>query len=133
MSGAGPQRSDRARTGAQAEELARRFLEANGLRLVERNFRCRNGELDLVMLDGRELAIVEVRYRLTDRLVDPAVSVCPRKRRRIALAAAHYLQRRRQFAELPVRFDVLAITGGLDRPRYDWIRCAFTTDEVGGF
>lgn len=107
-----------------------RFLEASGLVLVERNFRCRAGELDLVMMHGRELVIVEVRYRTSGALVDPALTVCAGKRRRLLRAAAHYLQRQRHLADHPVRFDMVALTGSLDRPVCEWIRCAFTTNDV---
>ena len=68
------------------------FSSAQGLRLVARNFRCRMGELDLVMLDGRLLVVVEVRYRTRPDPVDPAVTVTATKRRRLLRAASRFLQ-----------------------------------------
>ncbi|GMW06951.1 MAG: YraN family protein [Gammaproteobacteria bacterium] len=126
-----PRGDQRHRTGAHAEAWAQRFLEAHGLVLVERNFRCRDGELDLVMLDGRELVIVEVRCRTSDALVRPEITVSATKRRRLLRAAARYLQLHPAFADHAVRFDVLGLTGQPDRPHCEWIRCAFTTDDVG--
>jgi putative endonuclease len=130
-----PSRPSTVQTGARAEELALRYLESQGLRLVERNFRCRAGEIDLVMLDVRELVIVEVRYRASAALVDPALTVSPPKRRRILRAAAGYLQRRRQFADCAVRLDVIALTGPLEEGRCAcrWYRAAFGTDDAGRF
>ncbi len=120
----------RIRTGERAEAWARRFLEARGLTLVESNFRCREGELDLVMLDGAELVIIEVRYRTTGALVSPELTVSAMKRRRLLRAAARYLQLHPGFGNHSVRFDVLGLSGEPDRPHCEWIRCAFTTDDV---
>jgi putative endonuclease len=126
-------RAGTARTGARAEQLAQRWLESRGLRLVARNFRCRAGELDLVMLEGRELVVIEVRYRATDRLVHPALTVSALKRRRLLQAAARFLQLQECYAGYPVRFDVLALIGPFDGLRCEWISRAFTADDVDGF
>jgi putative endonuclease len=120
-------------TGGHAEDLARRFLEARGLRLVERNFRCRAGELDLVMTDAADLVLVEVRYRATPVPVSPVVSISPSKRRRLLRAGAVYLHSRRRFRGCAVRFDVVAMTGPLQAPAFEWIRGAFTADDTPGF
>lgn len=102
---------------------------------MERNFRCRAGELDLIMLDDQELVIVEVRYRASATLVDPALTVSHPKRRRILRAAAGYLQRRPRFADCAVRLDVVALTGLLEEGRCAcrWYRAAFATEEAGQF
>jgi putative endonuclease len=113
-------RSPRQTVGAEKERLARAFLERQGLRLVTGNYRCRRGEIDLVMRDGGVLVFVEVRYRSTDLFGTPAETVGMRKQRRLVAAAAHYLQR--HCSSLPCRFDVLAIG---DQGRIDWIRDAF--------
>lgn len=120
-------------TGARAERAAQRFLEAQGLHLVTCNFRCRMGELDLVMLDGRQLVVVEVRYRARLGLVDPAVTVTATKRQRLLRAASLFLQFRPDFSNHALRFDVLALSGPLEDVRCDWIRGAFTTDDVASF
>ncbi len=97
---------------------------------MARNFRCRAGELDLIMLEGPALVVIEVRYRARPDPVDPALTVTLTKRRRLARAAAHFLQRQPRFRDHAMRFDVLALSGPLAAVRCDWIRGAFTMDDV---
>jgi putative endonuclease len=113
--------------GRRAEDLACRHLEAQGLRLLERNYRCRAGELDLVMLDGGTLVVVEVRSRSTSAHGDAASSVGQRKQRRFIRAARHLLLSRPDYRRLPARFDVVAIDPGAPGapPKVTWIRGAF--------
>ncbi len=106
--------------GDDKERLACAYLQGSGLRLVARNYRCRLGEIDLIMRDRDTLAFVEVRYRASTRFGTPAETVGPKKRQRLAAAAAHYLARHP--TTLACRFDVLAITG---TDAIDWIRNAF--------
>ena len=108
-------------SGAQAERHAAEHLARHGLQLVERNFRCRGGEVDLVMRDAEHLVFVEVRFRSTRAFGGPLESVDGHKQRRIITAAKHYLARHRH--DRPCRFDVVGIdaTG-----RIDWIRDAFS-------
>ena len=109
--------------GTAAEDLALRYLEARGLALVTRNFRCRGGELDLILRDGGQLVFVEVRSRRSSQFGTPAESVTRTKQQRLLRAAAVYLQRQR--LDLPCRFDVVAILQADDEPRVEWIRDAF--------
>lgn len=109
--------------GAAAEHLALRYLEACGLQLVTRNFRCRGGELDLIMRDGEQLVFVEVRSRRYSHFGTPAESVTRAKQQKLLRAAAFYLQR--QELDLPCRFDVVAILPSADEPHIEWIRDAF--------
>lgn len=109
--------------GTAAETLACRYLEARGLTLVTRNFRCRSGELDLIMRDREQLVFVEVRSRRHARYGTPAESVTRVKQQRLLRAAAFYLQR--QHLDLPCRFDVVAILHAEGEPRMEWIRDAF--------
>ena len=114
--------------GRQAEDLARRHLEAQGLRLLERNYRCRAGELDLVMLDGSTLVLVEVRSRSTSTHGDAASTVGARKQQRVIRAARHLMLTRPDYRRLPARFDVVAIdpgSPGAAGPTVTWIRDAF--------
>jgi putative endonuclease len=104
------------------EDLACRFLEARGLVLLERNFRVKGGELDLVMREGDTLVIVEVRKRTNRWFGTAAESVDGRKQARLLHAAACLLARRSAMARMPVRFDVVAI--GVE-DQIDWIRGAF--------
>jgi putative endonuclease len=119
---------DRARkeAGQAAEDAALKFLVENGLKLIARNYRCRGGELDLVMLDGKSLALIEVRYRSSDDFGGAAASVTWFKQKRIVLAARHLLTTRHELRRYPARFDVVAITGGnLRTKQIDWIKAAF--------
>jgi putative endonuclease len=120
-------------TGNRAERLAREYLEAAGLETLQTNYRCRAGEIDLVMRDGATLVMVEVRYRANARSIDPAVTVTAAKQRRILNTARHYLQRHAAFADAPMRFDVVAVTESLDRPRLAWIRDGFDASGIMGF
>ncbi len=89
---------------------------------MTRNFRCRGGEIDLVMLHGDCLTFVEVRYRRSARFSAPAPTVDNRKQQKILRTAAMYLARHKRFANHTMRFDVVAISG--DRA-VDWIQDAF--------
>jgi putative endonuclease len=109
--------------GTAAEDLALRYLEARGLALVTRNFRCRGGELDLILRDGEHLVFVEVRSRRYSQFGTPAESVTRTKQQRLLHAAAFYLQRHR--LDLPCRFDVVAILQTRDAPHIEWIQDAF--------
>lgn len=115
--------TDRRSRGAAAEALARAHLERAGLRLVERNYRCPRGEIDLVMADGESLVFVEVRYRSSPRFGSAAESVDARKRARLIAAAGHYLLTRA--ADRPCRFDVVAADG---ETGVEWLRDAFRAD-----
>lgn len=111
--------------GSAAEDAALRYLETQGCALIERNYRCRLGELDLVMRDGESLVFVEVRARASEAFGGAAASIGFGKRRRLAAAARHFLMTHPRAAALPARFDVVVIAGrnGDDRPH--WIRAAF--------
>jgi putative endonuclease len=112
--------------GARAEQLALEYLQARGLTIVERNYRRRLGEIDLVALDQGVLVIAEVRTRSSDAFGGAAASVDGRKQRRIIRAAEQLLQRHRDYAALPVRFDVLIVTAAAtDSPEVQWLRHAF--------
>lgn len=75
---------------------------------MAQNVRCRFGEIDLVMRDGRMLVIVEVRYRQRNAYASAALSVSRAKQQKIALAANWFLGRHPRLADLPLRFDVVA-------------------------
>jgi len=107
--------------GAAAEELAAVFLEGRGLRIVERNYRCRFGEIDLVARSGAVLVFVEVRARQSEAFGGAAGSITAAKRRRLVATARHYL------AKHPVaracRFDVVLIRGR--EQEIEWLADAF--------
>jgi putative endonuclease len=104
--------------GTAGEERALQHLQKHGLVLVERNFRCKVGEIDLIMRDGASLVFVEVRARADDRHGGAAASITPAKQRRLTRAAERYLQKLRTLP--PCRFDVIAIDDGV----LTWLRNA---------
>ena len=107
--------------GREAETLAERYLLARGLTLVARNFRCRLGEIDLILRDGDTLVFAEVRLRGSQSHGGAAASVTPAKQARIAAAAGYYLAGQ----DAPAcRFDVLLLDE-LDEARIQWLRGAF--------
>jgi putative endonuclease len=111
--------------GSAAEDAALRYLETQGCALIERNYRCRLGELDLVMRDGDSLVFVEVRARASEAFGGGGGNSRVCKRRLRGSAARHFLMTHPRAAALPARFDVVVITGrsGDDMPC--WIRAAF--------
>jgi putative endonuclease len=118
--------TQRQRAGQRAEQLAAEFLRAQGCEILERNYRRRLGELDLIARERGVLVIAEVRTRASAAFGGAAASVDRRKQQRIARAALLLLQQRADLARLPVRFDVLVVSG-LEgpQPRVEWIRHAF--------
>ncbi len=122
--------TDRGALGQRGERLALGHLQAAGLALVVRNFRCRHGEIDLVMSDGDCLVFTEVRYRKARGFASAAASVDRSKRRKLERTAAFYITRHPHEAMRPMRFDVVAIDAR-DRapPSITWIRDAFRPGE----
>ena len=107
--------------GDAGEDQALLFLQEQGLKLVERNFRCKGGEIDLVMQDGRGLVFVEVRKRAGNGYGGAAASVTARKQARLVIAAQTFLQRYKM--PPPCRFDVIAIDGAA----MEWLKNAIDT------
>jgi len=108
------------------ERRARRFLRRRGVAVLQAGYSCRFGELDLVCADGPTLVIVEVRSRSAGSLVSAAESVDGRKRRRLVRTTRHLLMTHPDWADRPIRFDVLAIdidVAGI--AKFEWLRGAF--------
>lgn len=115
-------------SGAKYEDQAVTLLEAQGLRMLERNFRGKTGEIDIIAQDGDQLVFVEVRSRSNPLFESAAGSVNLRKQQRVVRTAQLFLQRRPHWANMPCRFDVIAFEPPQSgtRPRIRWIRGAFT-------
>ncbi len=106
----------RVRLGRQGEKLARRHLEQAGYRILDANYRCPWGEIDLVAQDGPELVFVEVRTRRAAEYGTPQESITAEKRQHLQAAALDYLQKRRPEpaqSEIPWRIDLISVR--LDR------------------
>lgn len=98
-----------AQSGRAAEDLAHDYLIKQGLKLVERNFRCRQGEIDLIMRQGESLVFVEVRKRAGSKFGGAAASITAAKQAKLISAAQIYLQ---SCQRMPAcRFDAIAIEG----------------------
>ena len=115
-------------SGQKAEELALTTLESKGLKLLLRNYRCPMGELDLVMEEGRDLVVAEVRYRKDASRGSAAETVGPEKRRKLILTTQHLLQTHPDWRRRPLRFDVVAVSDGDGDSAVEWIRDAFQAD-----
>ncbi len=105
-------RSDRDRQrktlGQQGEELAASFMEQRGYRIVCRNYRCRAGEIDLIVRKKNLLCFIEVKTRRTGRFGSPQEAVTPGKQQKICRTAQDFLQRH-GLENRPARFDVIAV------------------------
>jgi putative endonuclease len=115
-------------TGSHYEQLACAHLERAGLVLIERNFNCRHGELDLVMRDRDVIVFVEVRYRrgaARSGFGDGMDSVGAAKRAKLVRAAGAWLARHPREARLACRFDVVAVDGEDDAASLEWRASAF--------
>ncbi|MGH8174509.1 MAG: YraN family protein [Rhodanobacteraceae bacterium] len=113
--------------GARFEDVALVHLERAGLTLLERNFHCRYGEIDLVMRDSGTIVFVEVRYRRGGSFGDGIDSVNAGKRAKLVRAAEVFLMDHPRLADATCRFDVIAISGAAATPSIDWRRNAFET------
>ena len=102
--------------GKRGEDAACEELERRGYIILDRRFRTRCGELDIVARDGKVVVFVEVKARTDGNFGDPPESITWRKRRRLAQMAASYLVRK-HLGEVPCRFDVVAVMEGPDAAR----------------
>lgn len=111
--------------GADAENAAAAWLEAKTLVCLERNFRCKGGEIDLIMRDSNTLVFVEVRLRNRDDFGSAAESVTVAKQRRIIHAAQFFLAMHPNHGNLDCRFDVLAAKHENNAIVWQWVQGAF--------
>ena len=110
--------------GEEGERIAETFLRKKGYRVVERNYRCPVGELDLILLDRRVVVFVEVKTRTDDRFGAPLESVGPRKQKKMIKTALFFLTRHR-LHNRDARFDVVGISYQGGEPMVEHIQNAF--------
>ena len=113
--------------GTDKEELAASYLAAQGMRIIERNFYCRQGELDIIGFHEGYLVFTEVKYRRSTRYGEALAAVNFRKQCRICRAADYYRYKNHYGPGTPVRYDVLAIQG----ENIQWIKNAFSHIYAG--
>ena len=102
---------NRRKTGAAYEEKAAAHLSGLGYEILERNYRCRQGEIDLIAKDGGTLVFLEVKYRRTACCGEPAEAVHAAKQRTSGRVADYYRMRHQIPENQPCRFDVVAVLG----------------------
>ena len=111
--------------GDTAEKIAERYLQKQGLKTIERNFRCRSGEIDLIMQDKDTLVFVEVRYRSNANFGGPLSSIDKKKCTRLVATVQTYLQKYPRLQNTHQRLDVIGISGK-DKKDYsiEWLKNA---------
>lgn len=110
--------------GKRGEELALNYLKKKRWRILERNYRMRSGEVDIVAWDGSTLTFVEVKSRSGTTFGEPHEAVDKRKQVRVSRAAKHYILVKK-IKDVPMRFDVISILFDGDYGKVDHIRDAF--------
>jgi putative endonuclease len=98
-------------TGARAEALAARYLQAQGFQILRQNYRAYRVEIDIIALEGQTLCFVEVRYREHAEHGHPLSTISPLKQRRIAKTASAFLSNTWAGPRCACRFDVVTIVG----------------------
>ena len=112
--------------GQETEDACCAHLEQQGLLLIERNFHCRNGEIDLIMKDDKTIVFIEVRYRRNNNFGGAIESITPSKQKKVKAAAQTYIQKHSISDD--VRIDFVAMTQDLNQHSgysFDWIKNAF--------
>jgi len=104
----GPSRSDNREKGTKGEDLATACLKKEGYRIIERNYRCRYGEIDIIAMDKKDVVFVEVKGRESDTFGSPEEAIGPAKQKKISMVALHYLQEK-GLDDHSARFDVVTI------------------------
>lgn len=112
--------------GQDAEQCACDYLQQQGLKLVTKNFRCKLGEIDLVMHDANVLTFIEVRCRNNTDFGSGAETINYKKRTKIIKTAQHYLQKYNLLEKTACRFDVVSIEAH-QQLKIEWIKNAFQT------
>lgn len=111
------------KAGEQAEQTAAHYLQRQGLRLLHSNYRCRFGEIDLILQDGDTRVFVEVRLRSRADFGGAAASIDARKQGKLILAAQHYLSGVSPLP--PCRFDAVLLASADGTQGIEWLKNAF--------
>jgi putative endonuclease len=114
--------------GNLGEEAAARYLLERGFSILQRGFRARCGEIDLIAREGEEIVFVEVKTRTSAACGDPLEAITLAKRRRILRAASVYLQASGRW-DRPCRFDLVAVRIGTEGTQLEHVRGAFRADS----
>lgn len=116
--------------GQEFEAAAKTYLLQQGLESICDNFHCRLGEIDLIMSTGDVLVFVEVKYRASSRYGGAVAAVSTSKQRKLIKTANYYLHSNGiNVYQQHCRFDVMAITGQLTNPQFEWFKNAFIIES----
>lgn len=118
-----PAQPPKKNSGADAEQRAEHFLQQQGLVTKNKNYRCKLGEIDLIMTDGTTLIFIEVRLRNHHQFASAIESITLSKQQKIIRTAHYYLQEHRLTDKIACRFDVIALSNHRDP---EWIKNAFS-------
>jgi len=112
--------------GSVTEQFAEKHLTQQGLTIIDKNFHCRQGEIDLIMQEDETLVFVEVKYRKSNTYGGAIAAVSFAKQKKIKYCAAFFLHKA-QLNEYntPCRFDVIALEGDINNPKVTWLKNAF--------
>jgi putative endonuclease len=109
--------------GSEAEYFARTFLEQNGLTFISQNYRCRTGEIDIIMQQGEELVFVEVKYRKQSSHGAAVEFFHASKRQKFESAVMYYMQENNlNPSVVPHRIDLIGIEGQGQNPKIEWLK-----------
>jgi putative endonuclease len=114
----------RQKFGQKGEALAAWYLQKNGYKILEQNYRTQLGEIDIIAKEKKTIVFVEVKSRRSIRYGSPKWSVTPQKQRKISMVALQYLKRTKQ-TDARARFDVVAVTSNRDEPQIEIVKNAF--------
>lgn len=116
--------------GRFGEKKAVAFLKKNGYRIVEKNYKCRLGEIDIIAIDKNTLVFVEVKSRTQSNFGEPQESVNYQKIRHISNVALNYIQKKK-LEDVNIRFDVVGVSfGDNKKPHIELIKDAFHPSEI---
>ena len=111
--------------GEIAEDFANSWLQSMKFKILSRNFHSRWGEIDFIGIEDSSICFLEVRYRKSSHYGTPAETVTFSKQQRIIKTAQAYLNKNQKYVNIPARFDVLGLSGDLNKPEIDWRKNAF--------
>ncbi len=111
--------------GGGIEALVCDHLALQGARILERNYRCRQGEVDIIARDGKYLCFIEVKFRNDPKFGQPQEAVNKTKQKRICKVSQFYLYSKYKSFDLPVRYDIVAISQNDKILTFKWIKNAF--------
>ena len=115
----------RKQLGNDSEDLALNYLLQQGYRLIQRNFRCKSGEIDLIVQKENQLVFVEVRSRTGNQYGEPSETVNRKKQDKIRKTARYYLYQHRNLEQYYCRFDIVSIVWKEGKATVEWIPDAF--------